>query len=58
MPHHYVDNDLCKAQGIDGNLDWLVINHLCESIDDDEDWVIAVSLSVRQNWQTRDKIHW
>ena len=37
VSHYHVDNDLCQARGIDGDLDWLVINHLCELIDDDED---------------------
>ena len=29
MPHYYIDDDLNKAQSIDGNLDWLVMNHFC-----------------------------
>ena len=58
MPHYYVDDDLSKARSIDGNLDWLVINHLCEPVDDDKYRVIAVPFPIRQNWQTRDKIHW
>ena len=37
MPYHYIDNDLRKAQGIDNDLDWLVINHFCELIDNDKD---------------------
>ena len=57
MPHYYVDNDLSKARGVDGNLDWLVMNHFCELVDDNECCVIAVPLLVRRNWQTRDKIH-
>ena len=44
MPHYYVNDDFCKAQGIDDNFDWLVINHFCEPIDNDKDWVITVSL--------------
>ena len=37
MPHHYIDNDFCKARGINGDLDWLVINHFCEPVDDNKD---------------------
>ena len=37
MPHYDVDDDLNKAQDVDGDLDWFVMNHLCEPIDDDED---------------------
>ena len=36
MPHYYVDDDLSKTRSIDGNLDWLLINHLREPVDDDE----------------------
>ena len=37
MPHYHIDDDLSKVQSIDSDLDWLVINHLCEPIDDDKD---------------------
>ena len=37
MPYHYINNDLCKARAIDGDLDWLVMNHLCEPVDNDKD---------------------
>ena len=57
MPHYHVNNDLSKARGIDDNLDRFVVNYFCESIDDNKDWVIAISLSVRWDWQTRDKIY-
>ena len=57
MPHYYVNDDLSKAQGIEGDLDWLVMNHLHEPINDDEYKVIAVPFPIRRNWQTRDKIH-
>ena len=36
MPYHYIDDDFCKAWGIDNNLDWLIINYLCEPIDNDK----------------------
>ena len=47
MPHYYVNDDLSKARGVDGDLDWLVMNHLCEPVDDDEYRVIAVPLPIR-----------
>ena len=57
MPYYYIDNDFSKAKGIDSDLDWFIINHLCELINDDEDWVIVVSFSVCWDWQTHDKIY-
>ena len=36
MPHYCVNNDLYKAQGINGNLDWLIMNHLYKLVDDDK----------------------
>ena len=57
MPHYHIDDDLSKAQGVDGDLERLVINYFRELVDNDKYQVIAVSLPVRQNWQTRDKIH-
>ena len=57
MPHYHVNDDLSKAWGVDGDLDWFVMNYLCEPIDDDKDRVITVSLSIRRNRQTHDKIH-
>ena len=50
MPHYHVDDDLTKARGVNDDLDWFVINLFCEPIDDDEDWVVIVSLLIRQNW--------
>ena len=57
MPHYHVNDDLSKAWGIDDDLDWLVMNHFYEPVDNNKDWVIVISFSIRQNWQTRDKIH-
>ena len=37
MPHYHVNDNLCKIWGIDCNLDWLVIDHLCELVDNDKD---------------------
>ena len=37
MPYYYVDDNLSKARGIDGNLDQFVIDHLCKPTDNDED---------------------
>ena len=50
MPYYYVDDDLSKAQGIDGDLDWLVMNHFFEPMDDNKDWVIIISLLICWNW--------
>ena len=37
MLHHYINGDLYKVRGIDGDLDWFVMNYLCEAIDNDKD---------------------
>ena len=57
MLYYYVDDDLGKARSVDGNFDWLVINHLCELVDNNKYQVIAVPFLICQNRQTRDKIH-
>ena len=57
MPYYHVNDDFSKAWGVDGNLDWFVVNNLYKLIDDDEDWVITVPLLICQNWKTSDKIH-
>ena len=44
MSHYYVNDDFCKAQSIDGNFDWFAMNYLCEPIDDNKYWIIAVLL--------------
>ena len=36
MPHHYINDDFCKAQGIDNNLDWLIMNYFYESVDNNK----------------------
>ena len=57
MPHYHIDDDFSKIQGINNNLNRFVMDHLCGLIDDDKDWVIVISLSVRWDWQTHDKIY-
>ena len=57
MPYYHVNDDFSKAQGIDGDLNLLVMNYFYEPVDNDEDWIIAVSLPIYPNWQTRDKIY-
>ena len=50
MPYYHVNNDLSKARGANGDLDWFVMNHPCELIDDDKDRVVTVFFPIRQNW--------
>ena len=57
MPHHHIDDDFSKARGIDNHLDWLVMTHFGELIDNDKYQVIAVLFLICQNWQIRDKIY-
>ena len=58
MLYYYVDKDFSKALGIDDNLDRFVIDHFYEPINNNKDWIIIVSLLIRWDWQTRDKIYW
>ena len=37
MPYYHVNDDFSKARGVDGDLNWFIMNNLCESIDDDKD---------------------
>ena len=57
MLYYHVDDNLSKAQGVNGILDRFIINYFRELINNDKDWVIAVSLLVRWDWQTHNKIH-
>ena len=50
MPNQYIDDNLYKAQSIDGHLDWFIINHLRELVDDNKDWFIAIALLIYWNW--------
>ena len=50
MPYYHVDDNLSKARGVDGDLNWLVMNYLCESIDNDKDWVVTIFFLIRRNW--------
>ena len=34
---HYINNDLYKARGINSDLDWLIMNHLCKLVNNDKD---------------------
>ena len=57
MLHYHINNNFSKVWNINNNLDQFIIDHLCEPIDNDKDWVIVVSLSVHWDWQINDKIH-
>ena len=50
MLYYHVDDDLKKAQAIDGNLDRLLMNYFREPVDNYKDWVIIISLLIRQYW--------
>ena len=50
MPDYHIDDNFSKARSIIDDPDWLVINYFCETIHNDEDWVITVSFLICQNW--------
>ena len=37
MPYYNVNDDFSKAEGVNDDLDWLVMNHFHEPVDDDKD---------------------
>ena len=37
MSHYYIDDNFSKAQDINGNFDWFIIDYLYELIDNDKD---------------------
>ena len=37
MPDYHIDDDVSNAWGVNGDLEWLVMNYFCELIDNDED---------------------
>ena len=47
MPYYHVDDNFSKARGVNVDLDWFVMNHFCELIDEDEDGVVTVSFLIR-----------
>ena len=49
MPHYHVNHDLSKAQGVNGDLDWLVMNYFCKPIDNNEDSVVTVFFPICGN---------
>ena len=49
MFYYHIDDVFSKAKDVNGDLDWLVMNYLCELTDNDKDWVVTVSLLIRQN---------
>ena len=47
MPPYHIDNNLSQALNIDGNLNWFVLKHLCEPVDNVKYQVIVVSFLIR-----------
>lgn len=37
IPYYHTDNQFCKAKGINGDHDWLIIDHFCELVNNDAD---------------------
>ena len=50
MPHYYIDNDFCKAENIDSELDWHIIYHFGKSVNNDKDGVICFAYPVCGYW--------
>ncbi len=46
MSHYPINDDFCEAESIDCDLDWLIIYHLCELVNDNKHGVIGFALLV------------
>ena len=46
VAYYHIYNDFCKPRCIKGNLDQFVVDHLCESIDNDYNGIVTVSLPI------------
>ena len=57
MPYYHINNNLNKAQNINDNLNSFVINYFYKLLNNNKDYVIAISLLICQNQQTCDKIY-
>lgn len=57
MLDYNINNNFCKARNINGNLYQLVMDHLCELINDDQYQVIAVIFLVDRYRQPCNKVH-
>ena len=46
MAYYHVYDNFCKPGCIKGDLDRFVVDHLCKSIDDDQNRVVTVSFLI------------
>ena len=46
--YNYVYDYFSSSQSVDGDLDWLIIHYLGESVDYNENQVVAVAFSVNR----------
>ena len=46
MLYHHVDNNFHQFWSIDGDLDWLVMDHLGQTINNNKNQVIVVALPI------------
>lgn len=49
MSYYRLDNNLSQGEGINYNFDWYVMNHSCELVDDNQDWVIDLAFLIGGN---------
>ena len=46
--YHHVNNYFRQSWNINGDLNWLVVHYLGQSVDNDENRVVAIALLVRR----------
>ena len=56
MPNYHIYDNFRWSWRINGDFDWLVLHHLGQSVDNDENQVIGVALSVRRQWQAGHEV--
>lgn len=57
VPYYYVRNYLHKSWSINSDFNWLIVHHFCQTVDNDENLVIAITFSVGEYRQTYNKVY-
>lgn len=50
IPYYLINNNICKAGGINNNLDWFIMYYFHKLVNDDQDQFLALTFLISQNW--------
>ena len=50
ISHHHINNYFRQSLSIDSNFDWLIVHYFGQTIDNDKNWVIAITFLVGKQW--------